>query len=356
MNDGSNDRKGLPAQARLYDLDYVPCPTPSSATGTDRFERDLFTSDATAPKNTARWIVELPLAAVRTAFESAPGAGNGDASDRIVAIETRIGADLTTGTMWPVARSPPNLSRTYAYFYADAADLPYTERYQFVGDPRHSPVRRHGSDGNDGGQRIQLVLRRLQRRPYDAQGDWLAFDASRLRTRWKGRCAHDVPRLLAWLRTALVQTEAVYTTLTGFSYYYLSIGGDVGYDSANGFPNSIPMDGAPFGLAGDVFENTITDGNGHGVDPRLAASTCGATTASNASHPLRRVLVVEALDRRALPGRRVRRAVAALGQPPGRGSGLRRLDERVPPHPARRRSRRRSCPRGTDTRERRTRA
>jgi hypothetical protein len=62
------------------------------------------------------------------------------------------------------------------------------------------------------------------------------------------------------LRTALTRSEAVYTTITGFSYYYLSVGGDVGYDSANGFPSSIPMDGKPFGLGGDVYENTITNG------------------------------------------------------------------------------------------------
>ena len=71
-----------------------------------------------------------------------------------------------------------------------------------------------------------------------------------------------MPRLLSWLRYAVVRTEAIYTTLTGFSYYYLSVGGDVGYDAANGFNDSIPMDGTPFGLTGSVYENTIIPDNG----------------------------------------------------------------------------------------------
>ena len=49
------DGRGLDANARLYDLEYIPCPTPSSATGTDRFRRDLYGTNA-SPKNTARWM------------------------------------------------------------------------------------------------------------------------------------------------------------------------------------------------------------------------------------------------------------------------------------------------------------
>ena len=260
--DAENQRKGLRSRVRLYDLDYVPCPTPSSASGSDRFARDLYTSSGSNPKNTARWIVEIPLPALREAYASSSGAGDGDHEDRLLAVETRLGPDLTTGVRWPTAHMPPNLSTTYAWFYADVNDVPFSERYQFQGDPRHCPYADLDRTGSTAPHGYNWYFDDFQDGSYDYQSRWLAFDAERLRDRWRGRNAHDVPRLLSWLRTALASTEAVYTTLTGFSYYYLSVGGDVGYDSANGFPSSIPMDGAPFGLSTDVYENSITDGGG----------------------------------------------------------------------------------------------
>ncbi len=122
---GATTEKGLPSSRRLYDFDYVPCPMPDSASEPDRFARDLFRASSDEPKNTARWIVELPLAAVRKAFETHAGCGDGDQADRILAVETRFGADLTTGTRWPVESTPPNLSVTYAYFYGDPEDVPF---------------------------------------------------------------------------------------------------------------------------------------------------------------------------------------------------------------------------------------
>ncbi|MFV1959519.1 MAG: hypothetical protein ACC662_08930, partial [Planctomycetota bacterium] len=133
VNNATNVRKGLRSTVRLYDLDYIPCPTPSSATGTDRFKRDLFTTGSNMPKNTARWTIELPVPAVRKGFETGPGANDGDANDRIIAVETRIGTDLDTGVLWPTRYAPTDLSRTYAYYYASAASVPFSERYQFLG-------------------------------------------------------------------------------------------------------------------------------------------------------------------------------------------------------------------------------
>ncbi|MDJ0520709.1 MAG: hypothetical protein QNJ90_01400 [Planctomycetota bacterium] len=263
VNNATNSQKGLPDAYRLYDLDYVPCPTPAAATDADRFARDLFTTNSGVPKNTARWIIELPLAQVRRTFETTPGAGDGDAADRTIAVETRIGTDLTTGVMWPTRRKPQNVSRTYAWFVDDPEDVPFSERYQFLGDPRHSPYADTDRQGTTAPHGYNWYFDNFTDGASDERGRWLAFDGARLRDRWLGRAGgHDLPRLFSWLRTAVSQTEAVYTTLTGWSYYYLSVGGDVGYDSANGFANSIPMDGKPFGLNGDVFENTLTDGGG----------------------------------------------------------------------------------------------
>lgn len=255
--------RGLNSQWRLYDLDYIPCPTPdsTSSTDTDRFKRDLYWS-ANVPKNTARWTIELPTASIRTNLPFSPGGSDGDAADRILTFETRIGRNLATGTMWPSRNQPANLSRTYAYFYANPDSVPFSERYQFLGDPRHSPYADTDRHGKSFAHGYNWYCDNFNTRG-DYRWAWNAFHAGRMRHGWKSRgSAHDIPRMMYFLRTALTKTEAVYTTLTGFSYYYLSIGGDIGYDSANGFSNSIPVDGRPFGISGDVYDNTIIGENG----------------------------------------------------------------------------------------------
>jgi hypothetical protein len=258
----SSTKRGVHTNYRLYDLDYVPCPTPSTATVANRFDRDLYVA-GDFPKNTARWTVELPVAALSAALASPAGAGNGLAQDRIVSVQTRLGTDRTTGTLWPTRRKPANLSTTYAYLYADPASVPFSERYQFQGDPRHSPYADTDRQGTTAVHGYNWFFDDLVNGSTDATGSWLALDGARLDDGWLGRgSGHDVPRLMQWLRTALSKSESLYTTLTGFSYYYLSLGGDVGYDSANGFANSIPMDGTPFGLSGAVNENTLIDGTG----------------------------------------------------------------------------------------------
>jgi prepilin-type N-terminal cleavage/methylation domain-containing protein len=253
--------RGLPANQRLYDLDYIPCPTPDTAAGADRFARDLAWS-GTAPKNTARWRITLPTTLLRTAFESAAGAANGDAEDRLLTLEARIGTDLTSGSMWPTRVDPQNLCRTYAWFYSDPGDIPFSERYQMNGDPRHCPYADTDATGTTAAHGYNWFFDNFSNGDGNFQSQWLAFDGGRLRDRWLGRGDPDIGRLYQWLRTGITQSEAIWTTLTGFSYYYLSLGGDVGYDSSNGYANSIPMDGTPFGRSGDLYENTITGGGG----------------------------------------------------------------------------------------------
>jgi hypothetical protein len=282
---------GLPSTWRLYDLDYVPCPTPSSLAGTNRFARDLFTTGS-FPKNTARWVIEMTIPGLRQALESAPGANDGDATDQVLSVETRLGTDLATGVRWPVANSPANLSRSYAWYCDSLTDVPFSERYQFQGDPRHSPYADTDATGASFPHGYNWFFDDQRNGATNATASWLAFDPARIKDGWnkytngvdfgRGSC-HDVGRLMAWMRTAITSSEALYTTLTGFSNYYLSLGGDVGYDSANGFANSIPMDGAPFGLASDVYENTITDGNGDAAlngSLKLVRSNTGSTSAS----------------------------------------------------------------------------
>lgn len=254
--------RGLGDDWRLYDLDYVPCPTPgSTAPGGDRFERDLYTN-ADVPKNTARWRVTIPLASVRRAYETSPGAGNGDAYDLLMRCDTRMGTDPDTGTRWPTRVSPQNLSSSYAWFHASAESVPFSERYQMRGDPRHCPYADSDQHGDTAPHGYNWYWDNFHDASGDFRDDWMAFEASRLRDRWRNRNATDVPRQLQWLRDGIVKSGAIYTTLSGFSFYHLSHGGDIGYDATMGYPLGLPVSGLTHGRSGTVHENTLQDAPG----------------------------------------------------------------------------------------------
>ena len=55
-----------------------------------------------------------------------------------------------------------------------------------------------------------------------------------------------MPRIYQVLRSSVVRANAIYTTMTGFSYYYVGIGGEIGYDASNGFASSVPVSSRPF--------------------------------------------------------------------------------------------------------------
>jgi type II secretory pathway pseudopilin PulG len=129
-----NSGRGLAIEDRLYGLDYIPSPVEDLTTGAVQFSTDL-TSTAVRPKNTARWIIKIPAAAI-------PAAG------AVLTVDTRIGDQETSGYVYPTAVDPENRSRTYVwcgnnlYVYGNAATppkLPLTERFQVLGDPRHCP-------------------------------------------------------------------------------------------------------------------------------------------------------------------------------------------------------------------------
>lgn len=262
----TTDGRGLDATQRLYDLEYVPCPTPGSASAAaPSFERDLYTTTVDVPKNTARWTLEVPMATLKAKLASPVGANNGDTIDRVLEVRTRFGTDLTTGTTYPVRNAPTNLSRAYSYFNDLSTKIPFSERYQFQGDPRHSPyadTARYGTTFKHGHNWYFDDFNGS----VDARPKWLGFEAARFADGWTGVQQLDTARYFHWLRSAITTTEAVYTTLTGFSYYYLSVGGDVGYDAANGFPSSVPVNGSPFGSAtASVYEDTIAGGGTAGI-------------------------------------------------------------------------------------------
>lgn len=276
------DRGGLAPARRLYALEYIPSPVEDlpDAGSPAPFSTTLATpGDAT--KNTARWVLSIPAAVLP------PNA--------MVTIETRIGNDL--------AADAPNLSRTYAWrgtdvwLFGDAGNdpnLPMTERFQLLGDPRHCPYADVKKPHFESG----LVRRDLVGMGYNryfddfhgsvnARGTWPgwsysaglggpwfgiknnAADGDAGNDGWNsddGFIEVDVSRMYQVLRTAVTRTHSVYTTMTGFSYYYVGIGGEIGYDASNGFPNSIAVSALPFtGANGTRWEQSITNAANGGV-------------------------------------------------------------------------------------------
>ncbi|MEQ1632691.1 MAG: hypothetical protein ABL997_09985 [Planctomycetota bacterium] len=268
--------RGLRNQERsqLYRMSYVPAPCEAARD----FSVDLYNNTGGIPKNTARWRFEVPAAAFTAPLfrNATTGMPETVSSDVVLAVRTRLwtGSDpANSGTMWPASarNAPENLSTTYTWWCDSNEDVPITERAQFQGDPRHSPYRDLLRDHQSGDPGYPSTSYRptmpdgynwyfdnLNRSGEVATTDAPGLSTARLADRWRGRVNFDAPRLFELLRKGLVTSDCVYTTLTGWSYYYLGIGNDIGYDSANGYPNSIPVNLTPHGSTGSGFFNNIT--------------------------------------------------------------------------------------------------
>lgn len=265
---------GIDGEKRLYGYDYIP--TPIAAAGS-AFGRDL-TASGNVTKNTARWRIVLADADLP--------------DDARIDIETRIGSDLSTGTLYPTANEPANLSKTYAWRGSDtwifgdgtAANpphLPWTERYQIQGDGRHNPYADLREDYDATTNRLGTGYNRYFD-DFDTAGTdratdaayWDGFrvksDTSENNDGWNWISELDINRVFQLMRGSLQRSNVVFTSLAGFSFYYIGIGGEIGYDAANGFPDSIPVSDKPFsGTSGSRYEQSITsivvDGNPGGI-------------------------------------------------------------------------------------------
>ena len=206
----SLSNRGLPSANRLYGLEYIPCPVEPAPAD---FTKDLAWNNPNDAKNTARWRITLDW----------PGTG-------MYTFETRIGNDLTTGT---ISNQPTNLSRSYFWVNTDP---PITEQYQFMGDPRHCPYKDVKDDN-----RYNWYFTSIP------SGAYQGF--TKTVSGWDGGEGYlniDVPRYFQIYRSALLKTNSIWTSITGFSNYYVGIGNEMGADAANGFPNGLPIHEKPW--------------------------------------------------------------------------------------------------------------
>ncbi|MCC6673164.1 MAG: hypothetical protein IT458_19010 [Planctomycetes bacterium] len=255
-------------RSRLYGLEYIPSCTEA---GMD-FSRDLYAA-GDGPKNSARWRIRIPASVYSSArfVRASDGSYYDPAADVVLTVCTRIwdeglgkSENLAQGVWFPAPDKPENFSETYTWWCDDPSDVPVTERAQFQGDPRHNPYKDlcngvTAEFANGYNPYFTSLNATAGLTTGDARPDFPGIESARVRERWMSRLRPDLPRLMEVVRTGLVNSGAIYTSLTGFSYYYVGFGGEIGYDSANGYPSSIPCDLRPFGSPGATgYVNIIT--------------------------------------------------------------------------------------------------
>lgn len=237
-----NGTQGLESTKRLYGLEYIPAPVHSAATPV-KFERDLTTNGSVA-KNTARWRVIVKPGVLSTGQYE---------------VDTRIGNQTSSDL--------PNLSRTY--FWINTSP-PYTEQFQFMGDPRHCPYLDTKADHYYNWFFTNIPA-----------GDFKGYEKTVNLFGQPGWCGDgtyklnvDVPRYFQLYRRGLLFTNGIYTSITGFSNYYVGLGGEMGGDSANDLPNSIRVCGKPWSQGVAVTRvNEIINGPGDYNLCRIIART-----------------------------------------------------------------------------------
>jgi len=183
---------------------------------------------------------------------------------------------LAGGYAWLGSQNrPENLSTTYWWWTDSTNDVPASEQAQFLGDPRHCPYKDFKAAGVNFPNAYNWYFDNM-RNAVDGNpiARWPGFDAGRIKNTagdtsegWMSRYEIDLPRMMKVLRESLANANMLWTTLTGFSYYYVGIGNEIGYDSANGYNNSIPVNAMPFGgtAVGTGYEQSITSGGPGGT-------------------------------------------------------------------------------------------
>lgn len=293
--------KGLNQNKELYGMDYIPTPLANTATGFD----NVFTSSATSiptptkglnlnsdvVKNTARFVISIDVT---------NNADNPFAKflDNMMTIETRIGDDLNTGTRMDGTLSvrtgvasttstsssrltkdeiysrTPNLSRTYVWIgnagYQPQPNLsmsmPWTEKFQITGDPRYNPYK---DVLDDMGYNVAFL----------SSGGLTTIDTSstgynvfngRLTNLIFDNVNNDVPRMFQLFRSGLLNSNATYTSMVGWTHYYYGVGGEIGLDTEN--PQDFTINKKPFNTGSgfvsilDSTVNEIINGSTYIVD------------------------------------------------------------------------------------------
>jgi hypothetical protein len=264
---------GLPAAERLYGLEYIPFPTGSSgANGVFPLELTFTSSaDNAHAKNTARWRIVLK-----------------DMSSGLITAETRLGPfgvtcttgyfnpnDYDSATTLSLPPRPSNYSATYTWYNVP---VPATERFDAVGDPRFVPYR-DVIGQQTAGSPLQMGGYNWYFRDFSGDADYNFMIPEASRFRYNNQPNVDVPKLFMLWREGILLSTAIYNSLSGYSNYYIGIGGEIGGDSSNKTTNGVPIYGGPWNSTTTTYyvDEII------GRDGRGSTNVDGATVVRSSS-------------------------------------------------------------------------
>jgi prepilin-type N-terminal cleavage/methylation domain-containing protein len=320
----TGSKGGLNPADVLYGAEYIPCSPDQSSSSSNltaanyyansyNFGNDLGSDNAVTasnnPKNTARWIISLAMPVSQiyangvTLFNGTYGGSGLPATiGGMHTIETRLGNGVTSSTFLTSANIPvtviPNLSRTYVWTGAGAAAMPpYTEQYQFLGDPRDCPY----FDVKAGGVSIAGAAVTIGPNAYNwwfkgtgtanmTSDGYVSFGAAGANNWYNsadgagGNLNIDLPRYYQIIRQGLLKTTSIWTGTNGWSWFYFGLGGEYGADQ---YPrlNGVTIMDDSFRTSGtgvaanfnDLYQGDGVDGS-HGNGLFVASNVTGSNS------------------------------------------------------------------------------
>jgi prepilin-type N-terminal cleavage/methylation domain-containing protein len=265
ISSAAANHTGLPGGYRLSGMEYIPCEVKGNTTFIEG-SGDLADSTNNVPKNTARWVISFT-----------PGSFPSGQYEFDVRIGTNTGSTGNT---------PTNLESTYIWIGSSIP--PVTEQYQFLGDPRYMP---YSDVKNNNGYNWWFAD--VSGGGYNGFGKthspggygWNGGSSSGNPT--LGPVTYDVPRFFQILRSGLLKSGGIWTTMSGWSFFYMGIGGEMGDDGHinTNWTNGLPIVGIPWNTTDTNTENvneiinTTWANNATVTSPRIVAKTDGSWAA-----------------------------------------------------------------------------
>ncbi|MCX5781832.1 MAG: hypothetical protein NT145_03895 [Elusimicrobia bacterium] len=139
-----------------------------------------------------------------------------------------------------------NLSKTYVWV---STPVPFTEQYQYTGDPRHCPYTDVKQSGGYNWYFRQVADNALRYAGFANTANGYAHTANGAKV-----CDVDVPRTFLTFREGLLKNTAIWSAINGWSYYYFGLGGEFGADQTP-FTNSIYFVETPWVAASAAINN-----------------------------------------------------------------------------------------------------
>lgn len=137
----------------------------------------------------------------------------------------------------------------------DDVSIPFSEKFQTFGDARHMPYMDLKDNYPNTNKGYNWYFCNT-----DSADNWADYTGyGRKNSGYgDGNYEADIPKLFMWLREGLLNSNSLWCSITGYSYYYVGLGNEIGYDGANGFSNSIPLHLKPWGTNSNGYEQSIT--------------------------------------------------------------------------------------------------